>query len=296
MDDADEERGADAREGTSTTGSGVDAAVLDDVARALADARTAVAFTGAGVSTASGIPSFRGANGVWGDTFDPADFDRSRLGRDPAGFWRDRVALHDHMYAADPEPNAAHEALAAMERAGHLDAVVTQNTDGLHRAAGSTTVELHGNGSRVVCERCGERAPAGPARETARAGDLPRCACGGLQRPDVVLFGEGLPDDAFERAQSLAVRAGAFLAVGSSLTVDPAATLPRLAARTGTLVVVNLDPTPLDSLADHVLRADVVEVLPAVAARLDAGNADGDAGGDVDEDGNVDGGVDEEAG
>jgi NAD-dependent deacetylase len=174
------------------------------------------------------------------------------------------------MYAAapEPEPNAAHEALAALERAGHLDAVVTQNTDGLHGAAGSTTVELHGNASRVACERCGDRSPAAPARETARAGDLPRCACGGLLRPDVVLFGEALPDDAFERAQSLAVRAGAFLAVGSSLSVEPAATLPRLAARTGTLVVVNLDPTPLDDLADHVLRADVTEVLPAVAARL----------------------------
>jgi NAD-dependent deacetylase len=253
--------------------------VLDAVARAVADARTPVAFAGAGVSTASGVPSFRGADGVRGDAVDPAEFDRSRLDRDPAGFWRDR-ALHGRMYAADPEPNATHEALAAVERAGHLDAVVTQNVDGRHGAAGSTTVDRHGNGSRVVPERCGERAPAGLARETPRAGDVPRCDCGGLRRPDVVLFGETLPDGALERAQSLAIRAGAFLAVGSSLSVEPAASLPRLAARTGTLVVVHLDPTPLDSLADHVLRADVVEVLPAVASGLAAGVGDGNGAGD----------------
>jgi NAD-dependent deacetylase len=234
------------------------------VAAALCEASTGVAFTGAGLSTASGIPSFRGEDGIWETAFDPADFHRTRFDRDPDGFWADRVALYDHMYAADPEPNAAHEALADLEAAGAIETVVTQNTDGLHEAAGSTTVELHGNASRVVCERCGERSPADPAVEAARDGATPRCDCGGIYKPDVTLFGEPLPDDAFDRAQSLAYRAGVFLVAGSSVTVEPAASLPRLAGRAGTLVVVNLEETPVDAAADHVLRADVTDVLPAI--------------------------------
>jgi NAD-dependent deacetylase len=237
---------------------------VDPVADALVGASTGVAFTGAGVSTASGVPSFRGDDGIWGDAFDPAYVRRSRLDRDPAGFWRDRVALFDRLYAADPAPNAAHEALADLEALGGIETVVTQNTDGLHGDAGSTTVELHGNASRVRCASCGARSPAAPAVETARDGDVPRCDCGGLLRPDVTLFGESLPDDAFDRARSLAHRAGVTLVAGSSLVVEPAASVPRLAGRTGTLVVVNLEPTPLDDDADYLFRADVTDVLPAV--------------------------------
>jgi NAD-dependent deacetylase len=176
------------------------------------------------------------------------------------------------MFGGDPAPNAAHEALARLEAGGHLEAVVTQNTDGLHGAAGSTTVEVHGNASRVVCERCGERTPAEEAFAAVRDGNAPpRCDCGGVYKPDVVLFGEGL-GDAFSEAQSLAYAADCFLACGSSLTVEPAASLPRLAARAGTLVVVNEEPTSCDDLAAVALQGDVTEVLPAVAdAVLDGG-------------------------
>jgi NAD-dependent deacetylase len=126
-------------------------------------------------------------------------------------------------------------------------------------------VEVHGNASRVVCERCGARAPAESAFATVREGESPpRCDCGGVYKPDVVLFGEGL-GDAFAEAQSLAYAADCFLACGSSLTVEPAASLPRLAARAGTLVVVNEEPTDCDEVATVVLRADVTDVLPAVA-------------------------------
>jgi NAD-dependent deacetylase len=232
----------------------------------------AVALTGAGVSAASGVPTFRGNGGVWTTEFDPDDFRYRRFRSDPAGFWADRVALHDALFGHDPEPNAAHEALARLERAGHLGAVVTQNTDGLHAAAGSErVVELHGSARRVACEDCGERRDAEPVRDRAAASDLPpRCDCGGVLKPDVVLFGERLPGDVLSTARRRTRESDLLLAAGTSLTVEPAASLPRLAARDGRVAVVNLDGTPADDCADAVLRADVTEVLPAVADAVGA--------------------------
>ncbi|WP_276271643.1 NAD-dependent deacylase [Haloarcula litorea] len=244
---------------------------IGSVADAVRAAESTVALTGAGVSTASGIPSFRGEDGLWNER-DPTDFHRRRLDADPEGFWRDRLELREeHFAGVDPEPNAAHEALAAMEAAGHLDAVVTQNVDGLHGDAGSDrVVELHGTNRRIRCDDCAERRPAGEVFDRAASGDLPpRCDCGGVYRPDVVLFGESLPDAAMSEAQRLARESDVFLAVGSSLSVRPASLLPRIAAESGaTLVVVNFEQTPRDGDAEHVLRADVTEVLPAVADRV----------------------------
>jgi NAD-dependent deacetylase len=268
---------------------------LERLATELVAGPTAMAFTGAGVSAASGIPTFRGDDGIWGDAFDPEDFHRQRFDADPAGFWRDRVTLTEQMYgtASDgavanagrddpplpgepggPTPNAAHRALADLESMGVLEGVVTQNTDGLHAAAGSTVIELHGNASRVVCTECGGTGAAAPALTAARKGTVPpRCDCGGVYKPDVVLFGESLPDGRLSEAGSLARRSAVCLALGSSLTVEPAATVPRLAARVGSLAVLNLDPTPLDDEATFVVRRDVTETLPAlrdaVARRLD---------------------------
>ncbi|WP_226021410.1 NAD-dependent protein deacylase [Halomicrobium salinisoli] len=243
---------------------------VDAIADALREADTAVAFTGAGVSTASGVPSFRGEDGLW-EEFDPKSFHRRRLDADPEGWWRDRVELREHLDPGEYEPNAAHEALAELESAGHLDAVVTQNVDGLHGEAGTEElIRLHGTNRRVRCEDCGERSEAAPTFERAREGDVPpRCDCGGLLRPDVVLFGESLPADAIERARRLARESDCYLAVGSSLTVQPAAGLPRRAATTGaTLAILNLTETPLDGVADRVIGADVTDVLPALAARV----------------------------
>ncbi|MFD1512631.1 SIR2 family NAD-dependent protein deacylase [Halomarina rubra] len=242
---------------------------VDSLAAEIRAADTVVAFTGAGVSTASGIPDFRGEGGLW-NRYDMEDFHVRRFRADPAGFWTDRLDLAEELYA-DAGPNAAHDALARLERTGHLDAVVTQNVDGLHRAAGSEeVVELHGNGSRVVCVDCGERSDAEAVRERVRGGERPpTCDCGGLLKPDVVLFGEQLPEAAMLRARSLAREADVFLAVGSSLSVEPAAGLPRTAAtRGGTLAIVNLDRTALSERAEYDLRADVTDVLPPVAKRV----------------------------
>ncbi len=241
---------------------------VDALADELRDAERVVAFTGAGVSTASGIPSFRGTNGIWRTQFDPNDFRIGRFETDPGGFWKDRIELHEAMFPGDMEPNAAHVALARLESAGVLDAVITQNTDGLHRAAGSeNVVELHGNAQRVVCRDCGRRSDAAPVRERVREGDVPpRCAsCGGVPKPDVVLFGEQLPRATLSEAKRLADSSDVFLVLGSSLTVEPAASLPLRAVADGTLAIVNFDETPHDDRADLRFAADVTDVVPALA-------------------------------
>jgi NAD-dependent deacetylase len=240
-------------------------------ADAIRDAETVVALTGAGVSTASGIPDFRSEGGIW-ERYDPMDFHVSRFEADPEGFWTERAAMVEEVYGADVEPNAAHEALAGLERDGHLDALITQNVDGLHQRAGhDDVVEIHGNGDRVVCRDCRSRYDAAPFYDTVReSGAAPRCPeCDGVLKPDVVLFGESLPEHAVFQSHSLAERSDLFLVVGSSLTVEPAASLPRRAADTGaTLAVVNLEDTGLTGRAAYDFRADVTDVLPRLHERV----------------------------
>ena len=244
---------------------------IDGLASEIRAADSTVSLSGAGVSTASGIPSFRGEDGVW-DRWDELTFHRRRLDADPAGFWRDRLDFRAELYGGlDVAPNPAHRALAAMEREGQLRAVLTQNIDGLHGAAGSQrVVELHGTHRRVRCDDCRKRRPAEAIVERAGDGEIPpRCDCGGVYRPDVVLFGESLPDNALSAAQRLARESDVFLAVGSSLSVRPASLLPRIAAESDTtLAIVNFETTPLDTVADYLFREDVSELLPALADRL----------------------------
>lgn len=250
---------------------------LDALAADLRRADHAVAFTGAGVSTASGIPDFRSEGGLW-DTFDQRDFHYSRFTAEPGAYWDDRLDLQDELYGdGDVAPNAAHEALATLEAKGALAAVVTQNVDGLHEAAGSDSiVRLHGTSSEVACQSCGARFPAEPVTERARDGELPpRCGdCDGILKPAVVMFGEQLPVGALQTAREHARQADVFLSVGSSLTVEPAASLPVVAARNGaTLAVINLDPTPVSGQAEYDIRADLTEALPALAGALERESA-----------------------
>ncbi len=245
---------------------------IDALAEELAAADHAVVLTGAGVSTASGLPSFRGEDGIWGAEFDPSDFQYARFTADPEGFWQDRLDLHEYMYSEGIRPNAAHEALVDLEDRGILDAVITQNTDGLHEAAGSeSVVELHGNAQRAACQSCGKRTDAGPVYDRVREGEVPpRCPdCEGILKPDVVLFGQQLPDGALQTAQNHARDADVFLAVGSSLTVEPAASLPRVAGNRGaTVAIMNLDETEFPGQAEYDLRTDVTETLPALTDAL----------------------------
>ncbi|ARS90436.1 SIR2 family NAD-dependent protein deacylase [Natrarchaeobaculum aegyptiacum] len=257
---------------------------LESLAAEIDRASTVVALTGAGISAPSGVPTFRGDDGVW-EHFDEGQFTYGRFQRDPAGFWDDRGDLQRELFGEAYEPNAAHVALAELAAEGYLDAVVTQNTDGLHRDAtarvrGATAdgendttdesegtdheiLELHGNARRVRCVDCGRRQDADPVFERAEDGDLPpRCDCGGTFKPDVVLFGEQLPGAVIQRARTLAGESDVFLAIGSSLVVQPAASLPRQAAADGTLAVINLEETPCDGDAAVVCRADVTEAVP----------------------------------
>ena len=247
---------------------------LDVIAGWLRDAPYVVALTGAGISTESGIPDFRGPNGVW--TKDPAAEKTATLQYymgDPEvrrRAWQNR--LRSEMWTA--QPNAAHGALVDLERKGALHFLVTQNVDGLHHAAGQSgdiVVEIHGNVREAKCMSCGWRGPMAETLDRVRAGeDDPRCIeCGGVLKSATISFGENLVPEDLERAQLAASEATLFLALGTSLGVYPAAALPEIALRAGArLVIFNAEETPFDGLADAVLRDQLGAVLPALAALI----------------------------
>jgi len=231
-----------------------------------------VVLTGAGVSTESGIPDFRSAEGIWArhDPFEVGHVDAFR--RDPARVWEFYALRLDAL--AEAKPNDGHHALAELEECGWIRAVVTQNVDGLHRVAGSQeVVEVHGSLREAECIHCGVRVPMA---EAVTELPLPGCPeCGEVLKPGVVMFGELLPVDAIERAQRLAAETELLLVVGSSLEVHPVAALPgETLAAGGALAIVNRGETPWDSRADIVLDAGAGETLRALAAALDMVEAD----------------------
>jgi NAD-dependent deacetylase len=225
-----------------------------------------VAFTGAGLSTASGVPDFRSPGGVW-SRHQPVPFDAFLS--DPEArrrYWRYKRETYDAFARA--LPNAAHLALADLENAGRLQGVVTQNIDGLHQEAGSRRViELHGTNRWVGCLECHRRFPADEIHHRVSAGDEdPLCErCGGLLKPATISFGQVLPRAVLDEAFALATSADLFLVLGTSLAVHPAAAIPDAAADAGArLVVVNREPTPVDGRAAVVLYGAVEEILPAI--------------------------------
>jgi len=238
----------------------------------LRDAERAVAFTGAGISTESGIPDFRSPGGVWSKQSpvfyqnflsDPAERKR---------YWRMRRESIPAMLAA--QPNAGHRALAEWEAAGRLVGVITQNIDELHQRAGSRRVlELHGTAMRVHCLSCDRRFGAAEIQARLGAGDeAPICDdCGGILKSMTVSFGQAMPEDVMIEAQQWAMACDLFLAMGSSLVVQPAAGLPATARMYGAkLVIVNRDPTPLDDMADLVIRESIGETLGRVGEAMGA--------------------------
>jgi NAD-dependent deacetylase len=231
-----------------------------------------VVLTGAGVSTESGIPDFRSAEGIWArhDPLEVGHVDAFR--RDPARVWEFYALRLDAL--AEAKPNDGHRALAELEERGWIRAVVTQNVDGLHRAAGSQeVVEVHGSLREAECIHCGVRVPMADAVAEL---PLPACPeCGEVLKPGVVMFGELLPADAIERAQRFASEADLMLVVGSSLEVHPVAALPGATlAAGGALAILNRGQTPWDSRADVVLDAGAGETLRALAAALGMVEAD----------------------
>jgi NAD-dependent deacetylase len=241
------------------------------LAELLGGARSAVALTGAGVSVPSGIPDFRSpGTGLW-EKVDPMEVAHiSVFERDPARFWRyyrPRLKMFGEV-----RPNAAHAALAELERRGHLAAVITQNIDRLHRAAGSRqVVEVHGSIETSSCVECGASFELEQVEELFDDAGVAICAeCGGPVKPDVVLFGELLPEAAMARAQELAEAADLMLCIGSSLAVHPVAGLPELTlAAGGRLAIVTQGPTPYDEVAAVRLGGEVDEELSALLASLD---------------------------
>jgi NAD-dependent deacetylase len=244
----------------------VDASALS---RLIREHQPCVALTGAGVSTESGIPDFRSATGLWAE-FDPLEYASLPAFRaDPRKVWRfykPRIAM-----LTQAEPNAAHRALAALERAGLVEAVITQNIDVLHERAGSrNVVEVHGSIRTASCPRCGASYARQQVIEQLADADAPECAaCGAVLKPDVVFFGELLPVEAIERAAGLARRAEVLLVVGSALEVHPVAALPEeTLAAGGRLAIVNKGPTPYDRRAEVRIEASAGAVLGAVADEL----------------------------
>jgi NAD-dependent deacetylase len=232
----------------------------------LAQARSILVFTGAGISTESGIPDFRGPNGVW-RTRDPLRYTIQNYLADPE-VRREAWQLRLESPVDRAEPNAGHRAVVELERTGRVCAVVTQNIDGLHQAAGSANViELHGSTRQAGCLSCGRRMPIGVVLDRVREGEAdPTCeACGGLLKAATISFGQALVEADVERAMAHATDCDLCLAVGSTLSVWPAAGVPLQAARTGArLVIVNDGETDLDAAASAVIQGRAGVVLPAL--------------------------------
>lgn len=241
---------------------------VEKLALMIGEADAALAFTGAGISTECGIPDFRSKDTAW--TRHPpmpfSDFLASEENQVKA--WTGKFAMDDLHGGA--RPGRGHRAIARLIASGRMIGVITQNIDGLHQAAGAPAdkvVELHGNGTYAVCLTCGVRHELPRVREAFAAnGRAPRCLCGGILKSGTISFGQAMPSGEMARARKLALGCDLCLSIGSSLVVYPAAGFPALARENGArLVIINRDPTPLDGMADLVVRGDIGAVLEPFA-------------------------------
>lgn len=243
-------------------------ALIKTAAATLSGADRVVALTGAGISIDSGIPPFRGKGGLW-EKFDPMAVGHiDAFLRDPEVVWNS-LFLELGRVLKTAQPNTAHKRLAELERRGRLETIITQNIDGLHQEAGcADVIEFHGTFARQRCMVCN-------GHTASSALDLsqlpPRCDCGGVYRPDCVLFGELIPETELRRAREAAARCDVLLVVGTSATVEPAATIPFIARDTGARVIeINTEPTPLTGRISHTfLQGKAGDVLSSIVNALD---------------------------
>ena len=253
--------------------------LADRVAELIVGAKRVVVFSGAGISTESGIPDFRSPGGIW-ERFDPDDFTYQRFVRRPETrriWWQ---LFRERGLSSEIKPNPAHYAIRELEQMGKLDAVITQNIDNLHQRAGvpdEKVFELHGNVLSTVCLGCGRRYHFEQIMgKLDRGEEVPDCeSCGGILKPGIVFFGEALPEEVFREAGRRASRADLFLVIGSSLIVYPAAEIPLEALSSGAkLIIINLSPTPLDDRAAVLIKASAGETMTKVIERLRARSRD----------------------
>ena len=248
------------------------------IARRIVSGGKNVFFTGAGISTESGIPDYRSKGGVW-DKFRPVYFDEfmsSHAAR--IEYWHRTVELYRDL--KDARPNPAHIALAGLYEMGLIEAVITQNIDGLHQASGlpdEKVIELHGNSLRVRCMTCGRISALSDAIRRVNSGDAaPECGCGGYLKPDTISFGQAMPETEVDKAMQLSREAETFIVVGSTLVVQPAAQMPVYAKQSGAFVaVINLSETPLDDMCDVIVREKagtaLQEILESVRGKAGTG-------------------------
>ena len=233
-----------------------------------------IVFTGAGISTESGIPDYRSQGGIW-DKFRPVYFDEFMSAREAREeYWRRWKALYKGITRA--EPNAGHTAIARLDQMGLLEALITQNVDGLHQEAGladKKIIELHGNTRRIRCMSCRNITATEEVQARLNSGDAaPECECGGYLKPDTISFGQAMPVDAVEKATALSHTSDFFLVVGSTLLVQPAAHMPVYAKQNNAfLAIVNLSDTPCDNLCDVLIRDKAGKVLQRIVREVEKG-------------------------
>jgi NAD-dependent deacetylase len=252
--------------------------IVGQIANKILQASNAVALTGAGISTESGIPDFRSPGGLW-TRIDPGEFSIDRFLQNPARFWRIHLQLKTSgdFDMASAKPNPAHTALARMEEMGMLKCVITQNVDNLHQRAGSVeVVEFHGNLLRAACMKCRAVEPIGQVEERLirEEEDVPRCRkCGGLLKPDAVFFGEAIPSKALMISQVQSQKCDLLLVIGTSLQVYPAAQIPlavKLKYPPATVVEVNREPSALhQQVTDHLLLGSAGEIMTLLMEELE---------------------------
>ncbi len=240
--------------------------LVDRVTDLIIKAKSIVIFTGAGISTESGIPDFRSPGGIW-DRFDPDDFTYQKFVADPESRRKQWQMLGEGGLTTEAKPNAAHYAIAELDRLGRLDCVITQNVDNLHQKAGlpsEKVFELHGNMQWAVCLSCGRRYPFEQIKVRLDEGEeVPDCeACHGMLKPDAVFFGEPLPEKVLKEATFRSRNCDLFIVIGSTLVVYPAAYMPIYAVNSGAkLVIINLSSTPMDQQATALIRAKAGETM-----------------------------------